>query len=589
MKKRFLTLLTCITLSLLCIFTLTACDDNNSGDNENLGHTHTYSNEWSYDDNYHFKKATCEHSTEIKDKQEHTLSGKDCTVCDYVSTVLFGTEISSSVYEINETNLFTKIPNNQTSFSFANSINVADGASYKIYTDITCREEYCIPSYAVNNLEIGNNTYYFLVTNTNVIPQVYEVIVRRRPMYEVTFETNGGTEVQSQTVEEDSLLTKPATTTKIGYTFDCWDYNFNTPITSNKTITANWKAIFTISENTITGLTEHGKTLLEIIIPSTIDGKPITSIGSSAFDNCDFISIEIPDTIARVGDRAFRGCTSLEKVYYTGTIDEWVQIEFVFATIIHTYSNPLSYAEELYINNKLVTEINITSVTEISSGAFYDYNKLTSVTIGNGVTSIGDCAFLGCDLLTIYCETTSLPNTWNLYWNYSGCPVVWDCNNNDVATDGYIYTVIDGIRYGIKDGVATVVKQPRNITSANIPSTVTYKGITYNVTSIGNWAFSNCDSLTSIIIPNSVTSIGNWAFSNCDSLTSIIIPNSVTSIGNYAFNNCSWLTIYCKATSQPNGWSSDWNPSNRPVVWGYEHEDDHHGRPHTDRPSLIGA
>ena len=68
-----------------------------------------------------------------------------------------------------------------------------------------------------------------------------------------------------------------------------------------------------------------------------------------------------------------------------------------------------------------------------------------------------------------------------------------------------------------------------------IPSTVTYNGTTYSVTSIGEMAFAYCSSLTSITIPNSVTSIGGSAFSGCSSLTSITIPNSVTSIGKYAF------------------------------------------------------
>ena len=63
-----------------------------------------------------------------------------------------------------------------------------------------------------------------------------------------------------------------------------------------------------------------------------------------------------------------------------------------------------------------------------------------------------------------------------------------------------------------------------------------------SVTSIGDWAFFNCSSLTSITIPESVTSIGNDAFYNCSSLTSITIPESVTSIGNEAFGNCEKLT-----------------------------------------------
>ena len=75
-----------------------------------------------------------------------------------------------------------------------------------------------------------------------------------------------------------------------------------------------------------------------------------------------------------------------------------------------------------------------------------------------------------------------------------------------------------------------------------IPENVTYNGITYSVTSIGNYAFSVCSSLTSVTIPNSVTSIGSYAFNGCSRLTSITIPNSVTSIGESTFYGCYSLT-----------------------------------------------
>ena len=88
--------------------------------------------------------------------------------------------------------------------------------------------------------------------------------------------------------------------------------------------------------------------------------------------------------------------------------------------------------------------------------------------------------------------------------------------------------------------------------TATIPETITRNGTTYSVTSIGEYAFYCCSSLTSVTIPNSVTSIGNDAFSNCRSLTSVTIGNSITSIGNWAFYDCSSLkTVICEAIEVP--------------------------------------
>ena len=113
------------------------------------------------------------------------------------------------------------------------------------------------------------------------------------------------------------------------------------------------------------------------------------------------------------------------------------------------------------------------------------------------------------------------------------------------AYDAYI----DGMYYNIKGDEATVTYRGNYYGSYSdyygsvvIPSSVTYQGKTYTVTSIGGNAFSGSTHLTSITIPNSVTSIGSYAFRNCTSLTSIIIHNSVTNIGDNAFQYCSSLT-----------------------------------------------
>ena len=124
-----------------------------------------------------------------------------------------------------------------------------------------------------------------------------------------------------------------------------------------------------------------------------------------------------------------------------------------------------------------------------------------------------------------------------------------------IVANAYDFEV-GGIYYNIlseEDKTVEVTGKTNNYTgSVVIMSSVTYGGITYSVTSIGNSAFMGCSGLSSIERPNSVTSIGNWAFYGCYGLTSIEIPNSVTCIRDYAFCNCSALTsieIPCSVTS----------------------------------------
>ena len=317
----------------------------------------------------------------------------------------------------------------------------------------------------------------------------------------------------------------------------------------------------------------------KVIIPSEYNGKPVVAIGDSAFENDGFIKVvEIPNSVTSIGESAFYYCTSLTSVIipdrvtsigncafyicsltsvnYLGTIDEWVQIEFA-----GDYSNPLCSAGNLYINGELVTEVELTTVTKISNYAFCNCDSLTSVVIGDSVTSIGNGAFSSCDSLTSVVIPDSVTSIGN--GALSSCD---------------------------------------SLTSVVIPD---------SVTSIGNSAFFFCDSLTSVnylgtidewaqieladrdsnpwcsaenlyingelvteVELTTATKISNYAFSGCDSLTSVVIPDSVTSIGDCAFCYCNSLTnIYCYAERQPNGWNGGWIAnSNATVHWGYKGE-----------------
>ena len=108
---------------------------------------------------------------------------------------------------------------------------------------------------------------------------------------------------------------------------------------------------------------------------------------------------------------------------------------------------------------------------------------------------------------------------------------------------------IDGIYYSLTltAKTAQVTSNPQKYSgSFTIPESVTYHGVTYNVTSIENNAFYGCSGLTSITIGNSMTSIGEYAFYGCSGLTSVTIPNSVTSIGKAAFYECGLQNVVVK-------------------------------------------
>ena len=140
-------------------------------------------------------------------------------------------------------------------------------------------------------------------------------------------------------------------------------------------------------------------------------------------------------------------------------------------------------------------------VTSIGEFAFYDFIHLTSMSIANSVTKIGNAAFYDCSSLT----SLDIPNS--------------------------VIEIGNGAFYGCYE-----------LTSITIPS---------GVKVISPVLFFNCTGLTSVTIPNGVTEIGNAAFECCSSLTSVVIPSSVTSIGDAAFELCSSLTSVTVGNATP--------------------------------------
>ena len=193
------------------------------------------------------------------------------------------------------------------------------------------------------------------------------------------------------------------------------------------------------------------------------------------------------------------------------------------------------------------------SVTSIGQSAFESCSGLTSVTIPNSVTSIGVCAFESCSGLT----SVTIPNSVTSIDDYafskcSGLSKVniesiesWCSINFSSITSHPFFSSENGHLF-MNGTEVTSLTIPQSISKLNSVvfygcSGLTSVTIPNSLTSIGAYAFYRCDGLTSVTIPNSVTSIGGYAFRNCSGLTSVTIPNSVTSIGEGAFRNCSSL------------------------------------------------
>ena len=240
----------------------------------------------------------------------------------------------------------------------------------------------------------------------------------------------------------------------------------------------------------------------------------------------------------------------------------------------------VSYSGGVIIPETIAFDGTTYSVTSIGDGAFANHSGLTSVTIPNSVTSIGNYAFFNCSGLT----SVTIPNSvttigefafaycsglTSVIFNAEKCTKMIsafsDCTNLTSLTIGDKVTIIPNFAF----------PHCSKLTSVTIPN---------SVTSIGDSAFNGCSGLTSVvvdkdnstydsrnncnaiietstnnlivgckntIIPNSVTSIGDYAFTDCSGLTSVTIGNSVTSIGYDAFRGCSGLTKLVSLAVEP--------------------------------------
>ena len=334
----------------------------------------------------------------------------------------------------------------------------------------------------------------------------------------LTFDSDGGSSVPSQTIEEGGRFTKPADPTKDGYEFLGWygvlngnvydlAFDFNQVWYTSGTVRAKWLPLLKVTASniaeTIRKMTETGK----IIASGPFTEADFTKEGGIRDALLELLKKECPDynshyypqILVTLNLSGVTGLTSIPDNAFFGYSE--AQKDEDGEDIINMDAYPAC------INLKSI--ILPATVTSIGDRAFGVCRKLESLELSDKVTSIGDHAFRNCDSL----ETVKIPSTCKTIGSYAfeGCSGI---------TSITLPATMESIDYGaFKDCV--------KITSITLPS---------GIEEIASSTFQGCESLESIVIPATVTKIGERAFADCYALTSIVIPDSVTYIGDRAFS-----------------------------------------------------
>jgi hypothetical protein len=324
------------------------------------------------------------------------------------------------------------------------------------------------------------------------------------------------------------------------------------------------QAQFTYTTNagaiTITGYTGGSGA---VVIPTNINGLPVTSVADGAFEGAGLTSVTIPGSVKGIGNEAFEDCTNLTDVTMAkgvATIGDYAFYDCTNLTDATIPDSVVSIGDGAFEDCESLIRVAIPgSVTVIGEEAFYDCESLTNVTMAKGVIIIGDYAFYDCYSLasvTIPGSVTSI-----------GEEAFEECGLTRVAIPGSVATIGEDAFYDcesltnltLADGVAVIGEDAfedcYRLASVTIPASVvsigedafyesglTHLTIANGVTRIGYYAFDYCYKLGSVTIPGSVTSIGEGAFYDCTNLSRLRIADGVASIGEEAFEDCYSLT-----------------------------------------------
>ncbi len=284
----------------------------------------------------------------------------------------------------------------------------------------------------------------------------------------------------------------------------------------------------------------------------------VTTIGDSAFDDCDKIEhVTIPDSVTTIGSAAFFDCTNLTKLMIPEsviTIDRSAFYGCDSLTSVFIPGSVTTIGLNAFCDCKSLTAFTVAvenpAYSNDTNGVLYNKNKtlLIQYPIGNnrdtftvpsGVKRIGDDAFRYCDSLlnVTISEGVTTIGSMAFDWCRELKEVTIPKSVSTIEAEAFRYCeslVHVTIPFGVRQISTRTFERCESLESVTIPESVTI---------IGNGAFEECYNLPSISIPNSVKSIGEEAFYDCRNLTSIIVPDGTTTIGARAFSSCDHLVF----------------------------------------------
>lgn len=294
----------------------------------------------------------------------------------------------------------------------------------------------------------------------------------------------------------------------------------NSGVMPNATSSAN-DFLYTIIDSQVE-ITSYVGNDEEVVIPSEIEGYPVTSIGGYAFEDSEAVTkITIPKEVMNIKDTAFNFCFQLTSIEVSSDNPNYSTIDGV---LFNKDKSELICCPANKSGDYTIPE----SVTIIGDGAFKSCSSLTNISISESVKTIGDQTFFGCNSLTsitIPAGVTSIGDRAFAYCN-SLTSINVSANNENYSSSE------DGVLFN-KNKTSLICCPSGKSGSYTVPN---------SVTSLGQGAFYVCYLLTNIIIPDSVTRIDNYAFYGCSTLESVDMPAEVENIGYYTFGYCSSLT-----------------------------------------------